>query len=136
MPAFPIAFGYVQTPGGRGGAAAHGGAGGSSAHGGTVHQVTRLEVTEELGPHGFPLTAQIDVAATALGGTGGSGAAAVEAIKDLSITVTPLAFGPVLLVNDVDGRVSHFPRAMVRYEVEDGREGLGWIEWNQPDSGA
>ena len=44
---------------------------------------------------------------------------------------TPLAFGPVLLRND-DGRTSDFPRAMVRYRADDGREGLGWIEWNQP----
>jgi len=137
MPGFPIAFGYVQTPGEGG------------AQGGDVHQVTRLEVTEDSGPHGFPTTAHIDLAATPLGGTaaGEAGEGAVgegavgegavgEAIKDLSITVTPLAYGPVLLVNDIDGRISHFPRAMVRYEAEDGREGLGWIEWNQPDSGA
>jgi hypothetical protein len=138
MPGFPVAFGYVQTPGGSG--AGGSGAGGSgagesgasgSAHGGDsvgVHQVTRLEVSEELGAHGFPSTAHIDIAAVPLGEE--------SALKDLSITVTPLAFGPVLLVNDIDGRTSHFPRAMVRYEAEDGRRGLGWIEWNQPDSGA
>jgi hypothetical protein len=45
-----------------------------------------------------------------------------------------LAFGPVLLRND-DGRTSRFPRALVRYEADDGRVGLGWIEWNQPEPG-
>jgi hypothetical protein len=27
--------------------------------------------------------------------------------------------------------VSHFPRAMCRVTAGDGREGLGWIEWNR-----
>jgi hypothetical protein len=48
-----------------------------------------------------------------------------------------LASGPVLLESP-DGRVSHFPRAMVRTEDDKGRTGLGWIEWNmnQPAPGA
>ena len=50
---------------------------------------------------------------------------------DLGLEVTPVAFGPVLLRND-DGRVSRFPRALVRCRTDDGREGTGWIEWNQP----
>ena len=50
---------------------------------------------------------------------------------DLGIEVTPVSFGPVLLRND-DGRVSRFPRALVRCRTDDGREGAGWIEWNQP----
>ena len=37
------------------------------------------------------------------------------------------------LRND-DGRVSRFPRALVRCRTDDGREGTGWIEWNQPDT--
>jgi hypothetical protein len=58
----------------------------------------------------------------------------VGPVGALAIDVTPLAFGPVLLRND-DGRTSRFPRAMVRYTTEDGRVGLGWIEWNQPEGG-
>ncbi len=49
--------------------------------------------------------------------------------------MTPVAFGPVLLRND-DGRTSRFPRAMVRCRTDDGRDGMGWIEWNQPDAAA
>jgi hypothetical protein len=83
--------------------------------GGVVHPIAELTVTEELADHGFPTSAHIAI------NPGG-----------LSFEVTPLAFGPVLLRND-DGRTSRFPRAMVRYRAEDGREGLGWIEWNQPE---
>ncbi|HVA07001.1 MAG TPA: hypothetical protein VNG12_09710 [Acidimicrobiales bacterium] len=85
---------------------------------GSVEPITSLSVTEELGNNGFPTSARILIE------PGG-----------LAITVTPVAFGPVLLRND-DGRTSHFPRAMVRYAADDGREGLGWIEWNQPDPAA
>jgi hypothetical protein len=99
LPGFPIGFGYVQG-------------------GGAVHPITELSVSEELGGHGFPDSARIDIEPGAL-----------------AITVTPVAFGPVLLRND-DGRTSRFPRAMVRYAVDDGRQGMGWIEWNQPQPGA
>jgi hypothetical protein len=113
-PSFRIAFGYVQTPpDGRGSTV-------------TVHPVTALSVTEDLGPQGLPTSARIELSA-------GDGAAG-ERGSDLAIDVTPLAFGPVLLRNE-DGRTSRFPRAMVRYVTVDGRAGLGWIEWNQPDGG-
>jgi hypothetical protein len=51
----------------------------------------------------------------------------------LALEVTPVAFGPVLLRNDEDGRTSRFPRALVQCRTDDGRTGSGWIEWNQPD---
>jgi hypothetical protein len=44
---------------------------------------------------------------------------------------TPLAFAPVAMTSP-DGRVAHFPRALCRFETEDGRTGYGWTEWNQP----
>ena len=81
-------------------------------------------MSEVDGEHGFPSSARITLAA----GTGGDGGP----VGHLAITVTPIAFGPVLLRND-DGRTSRFPRAMVRYDVDGGRVGMGWIEWNQPD---
>ena len=99
MPDFRVGFGYLQVP---------------SA--GEVLPVTSLDVTEELGAHGFPVSARIEIETE---------------VRSLGIDVTPLAFGPVLLRND-DGRTSDFPRAMVRYRADDGREGMGWIEWNQP----
>jgi len=109
MPGYPVAFGYVQTPAG------------------AVHTVTELSVTEDLGLAGLPDTARIELAYGDEAGSPGN-------VGNLAIEVTPLAFGPALLRND-DGRTSRFPRAMVRYAAEDGREGLGWIEWNQPEGG-
>jgi hypothetical protein len=46
------------------------------------------------------------------------------------VEIEPLAFGPLRLVAP-DGRVTHFPRAMCRFKVADGRTGLGWVEWNR-----
>ena len=43
--------------------------------------------------------------------------------------VEPIAFGP-LLITAPDGRVTHFQRAMARVSTGDGRQGIGWIEWN------
>jgi hypothetical protein len=47
----------------------------------------------------------------------------------LELEIEPLAFAPLRLASP-DGRVSHFPRAMCRLRADDGREGLGWVEWN------
>jgi hypothetical protein len=108
IPGFPVAFGYLQdapTPDG-------------------VHPVTSLSVTEDVGVHGFPNSARIEIASGPEAGT--------DPALAVGIAVTPIAYGPVLLVNDEDGRVSRFPRAMVRYDSDDGRQGFGWIEWNQP----
>jgi hypothetical protein len=120
MPGFPLAFGYVQSATGR-------------DQGGTayVRPITELSVSEKMGAHGFPTSARIELAAgeTADGPADGT----ADGMVRLAIVVTPLAYGPVLFRND-DGRVSRFPRAMVHYAVEDGREGMGWIEWNQPES--
>ena len=103
IPDVPVFFGYIQLPG-------------------QVYPATALTVTEDLGAHGFPSRARIEIAADP--GPGPD--------LDLGIEVTPVSFGPVLLRND-DGRASRFPRAMVRCRTDDGREGAGWIEWNQPD---
>jgi hypothetical protein len=80
-----------------------------------VQTVTALEVTEELGPEGIPL-----------------GGRAVVGPDRLDLRIEPLAFGPMLLMAP-DGRVSRFPRGVARFVAGDGRSGLGWIEWNQPD---
>jgi len=52
-------------------------------------------------------------------------------IGDLTLTVEPLAWSPVLLVHP-DGREARFPRALARFTAADGRSGHGWIEFNQP----
>lgn len=49
---------------------------------------------------------------------------------ELDLRLDPLGFA-ALLLDAADGRVSHFPRAMCRVEAQDGREGLGWVEWNR-----
>ncbi len=119
-PGFPVVFGYVQTPDGR------------------VHTVTKLSVQDQLGLQGLPTSARVELTygGEVVGGAGRGGdvEGAVGGHVELAIEVTPLAFGPVLLRND-DGRLSRFPRAMVHYACADGREGLGWMEWNQPDPG-
>ena len=126
MPGFPVAFGYIQAPGGQ--SPAQSPANQSSV--GDVHTIGALSVTEDLGPEGMPTSARIELTY----GEAAAGAGPVGPVGALAIDVTPLAFGPVLLRND-DGRTSRFPRAMVRFTTEDGRVGLGWIEWNQPEGG-
>ena len=49
---------------------------------------------------------------------------------ELAVDVQPLAFGPLRLQAS-DGRVTHFPRAMCALRSEDGRAGVGWVEWNR-----
>jgi len=68
--------------------------------------------SEEVDENGLPISGRIEVG-------------------DLHLDLDPLSFSPVLLV-DPDGRVSRFPRALTRFTAIDGRRGLGWIEWNQP----
>lgn len=52
-------------------------------------------------------------------------------IGDLELAIDPIAFAPALLA--FDGRVSRFPRALCAFSAVDGRTGLGWTEWNQPE---
>jgi hypothetical protein len=85
---------------------------------GEVHPLTSLSVSEDLGDLGFPTSARIEAVATPA--------------HDIGITVTPVAFGPVLLRDEDSGKSSRFPRAMIACRTDDGRTGTGWIEWNQP----
>lgn len=52
-------------------------------------------------------------------------------LKGAPMTATPVAFAPVE-VTSPDGVLAHFPRALCRFETEDGRTGHGWTEWHQP----
>jgi hypothetical protein len=116
----PVFFGYIQRPG-------------------EVHPATALMVSEDLGDHGFPSKARIEISAGPGSGPGPGPDSDSDSDSDssdgtaLGLDVTPVAFGPVLLRNDVDGRVSRFPRAMLSCRTDDGRTGMGWVEWNQPD---
>ena len=79
-----------------------------------VERVTELEVDEVLGRAGLPVEGFMKLE------PGG-----------FDVAISPEAFGPLLLTSS-DGRVSRFPRAMARFTTDDGRTGMGWIEWNQP----
>jgi hypothetical protein len=49
---------------------------------------------------------------------------------DLTATIDIRGHAPVLLTAP-DGRVSHFPRAWAAVTTDDGRTGVGWVEWNR-----
>jgi Ecdysteroid kinase-like family len=49
---------------------------------------------------------------------------------DLVVDAQPLGHGPLRLEDD-DGRVALFPRAWALLQMDDGRRGIGWIEWNR-----
>lgn len=49
---------------------------------------------------------------------------------DTEIAVDPVAVTPVVV--GADG--ARAPRALCRYTATDGRTGVGWTEWNQPDT--
>jgi hypothetical protein len=89
VPNVDIGFGYVQP-----------GAGTNDVH-----------ATEELGEHGLPVTAAVQIA-------------------DLELTLEPVAFAPTLLT--WKDKVDRFPRALCRVTAADGRPGWAWTEWNQP----
>jgi hypothetical protein len=82
---------------------------------GDVVPVGTGSVTEDLDDEGFARSATVTM-------------------DDLEVAVEPIAYGPLLLVAP-DGRVGRFPRAATRLRTADGRQGLGWIEWNQPPAG-
>jgi hypothetical protein len=78
--------------------------------------VSAFAADEVLGAAGIPTSAQLR-------------------IDDRSFQVDPLAWSPVLCV-DPGGREDRFPRALATFTelggADDGRPGLGWIEFNQP----
>jgi hypothetical protein len=80
--------------------------------GGSLAGVEGFEVRTELGEEQLPISAAM-------------------ALGPLGLDVTPVGVGAVLLESG-DGRVSRFPRALCRFRATDGRAGVGWTEWNQP----
>lgn len=49
----------------------------------------------------------------------------------VTITAEVVGHAPVRLVSP-DGQVSLFPRAWATVRTADGRDGVGWLEWNRP----
>jgi hypothetical protein len=85
---------------------------------GYLHQPDRplvelqaITARETFGDNGLPQTTTIDY--------GG-----------LAVTIEVRGHAPVLLTSP-DGRVSHFPRAWATVTTDDGRTGVGWVEWNR-----
>ncbi|MEW5810341.1 MAG: phosphotransferase [Actinomycetota bacterium] len=57
----------------------------------------------------------------------------VSAVVDYdgqAVTIIPVGHAPVLLTSP-DGRLSRFPRSWGTVTTDDGRAGIGWIEWNR-----
>ena len=76
-----------------------------------------VERHQLLGDHGFPLSASLSA-------------------DDLGLAIEPVAFSPGA-AGRPDGRISRFPRALCRFtDQPTGRTGVGWCEWNQPQSEA
>ncbi|GAA1705814.1 phosphotransferase [Microbacterium sediminicola] len=46
----------------------------------------------------------------------------------LKFDAEPLAYGSLRLLAE-DGREAHFIRALAKFHTDDGRDGIGWIEW-------
>jgi hypothetical protein len=70
-----------------------------------------VSASEQVGPDGLITEAQV-------------------VYGDVTLSVEPIAFGPLRL-EAPDGRVSEFPRAMCRVYAGDGRAGVAWAEWNR-----
>ncbi len=100
IPDLRLGFGYVQPGDGR------------VLPVGVPDPRGAVDAEEDLGAHGFPVSAR-------------------ASLGDLALAIEPLAFAPVLLTGP-EGQVDRFPRAMCRYRDGSGRTGLGWCEWNQP----
>lgn len=49
---------------------------------------------------------------------------------DTELTVDIKGHAPVLLTS-ADGRIAQFPRAWATVRTDDGRTGVGWLEWNR-----
>ncbi|QYC44986.1 hypothetical protein Nocox_37160 [Nonomuraea coxensis DSM 45129] len=80
-------------------------------------------------PGGEPAHAEGFAAATSFDGDRPAGT--VLRLPGMAVTARPVAFAPVTLTSP-EGATAVFPRAMCRFEAEDGRSGHGWTEWHQP----
>jgi hypothetical protein len=78
--------------------------------------VTDVERSESFDDRGLPTTARL-----------------VVQPMGLVVEVTALAHGPTLITDQ--GTTWPFQRSLARYRTETG-DGIGWIEWNRPDTRA
>lgn len=81
----------------------------------TVKELTKCHSEERMNKNGLPAGATLTLE---YGG-----------LKSLVIDVKPVGHGPLRLLAP-DGRVANFTRCWAELKVNDGRSGVGWIEWN------
>ena len=74
-------------------------------------ELTKVEACETVWDGELPVSAAVDY-------------------DGLIATITPAGHAPVLLTSP-DGRLSRFPRSWGPVMTDDGRSGIGWIEWNR-----
>jgi Ecdysteroid kinase-like family len=79
---------------------------------------------------GRPLIELGAVTAREIFGDNGLPRATTIDFGDLSATIDIRGHAPVLLTAP-NGRISHFPRAWATVITDDGRTGIGWVEWNR-----
>ncbi len=78
---------------------------------GKLTEVQTVAARETFGDNDLPRTTTIDYG-------------------DLTATIDIRGHAPVQLTAP-DGRISHFPRAWATVTTDDGRTGVGWVEWNR-----
>jgi hypothetical protein len=77
-----------------------------------------------------PLVELLAVSAREMFGDNDLPRATTLSYGDLTATIDVRGHAPVLLTAP-DGRVSQFPRAWATVTTDDGRTGVGWVEWNR-----
>ena len=80
---------------------------------GPLVELQAVSARESFGDNGLPLATELSLSP-----------------GDVTATVDIRGHAPVLLTA-ADGRVSQFPRAWATVTTEDGRTGVGWLEWNR-----
>jgi hypothetical protein len=84
---------------------------------GNVAELTTVSIRESFDANGLPANTTLELAP-----------------GEFTASVDIHAHAPVRLTG-VDGRVSQFPRAWVNITTNDGRSGVGWMEWNRSRAG-
>jgi hypothetical protein len=84
---------------------------------GNVAELTTVSIRESFDANGLPANTTLELAP-----------------GEFTANVDIHAHAPVRLTG-VDGRVSQFPRAWVNITTNDGRRGVGWMEWNRSRAG-
>jgi hypothetical protein len=80
---------------------------------GKLIELDSIDSREAFGANGLPLNATLDLHP-----------------GEITANVEVRGHAPVRLTA-TDGRISQFPRAWVSVSTADGRDGVGWVEWNR-----